>query len=255
MTTNLPIDQMHVLLDIANRKDENIRITRSIGTTIEFLDVLVHNNQGQLKTTVFHKPAAEPYIFPFLSDHPRHIHRNTIKGTLFRAARLCSNVEDFNRERLNIELTLLLNGYPPRFISYHFKRFFEQNHVQLLMEQSDTDVYQELHHKLILQPTRRERQQQQQQQHSEFISNPFQSSTNESPQQQTWNKKAIRVPYTFESGPMLNFKRELYALWKKYYIYDGSPMNDVTLKVTTRSNKSLSQLLIKKKPSRSLLRN
>ena len=121
------------------------------------------------------------------------------------------------------------------------------------MEQLDTDVYQELHHKLILQPTRRERQQQQQ---SEFISNPFQSSTNESPQQQqTWNKKAIRVPYTFESGPMLNFKRELYALWKKYYIYDGSPMNDVTLKVTTRSNKSLSQLLIKKKPSRSLLRN
>lgn len=250
MTTNLPIDQMHILLDIANRKDENIRITRSLGTTIEFLDVSVHNNQGQLKTTVFHKPAAEPYIVPFLSDHPRHIHRNAIKGVLFRAVRLCSNVEDFDRERLNIELTLLLNGYPPRFISYHFKRFFEQNHAHLLMEQLDTDVYRELHHKLIVQPTRRERQQR------DIITDQVQSSTEEiQSRQQDRNKKEIRIPFTFESGPMLHFKRELYHLWKKYYNYDGSPMNNVPLQITTRSNKSLSQLLIKKKPPRSLLVN
>ncbi|CAF4080103.1 unnamed protein product, partial [Rotaria sordida] len=26
--------------------------------------------------------AAEPNIVPFLSDRPRHIHRNTIKGAL-----------------------------------------------------------------------------------------------------------------------------------------------------------------------------
>ncbi len=116
MTTNLTLEQINLLLDRANNKDENIRISRSIGSTVEFLDVCVDNNQGKLKTTVFHKPAAEPYIVPFLSDHPRHIHRNTIKGALFRAVRLCSNVEDFDKERLNIELTLLLNGYPPKFI-------------------------------------------------------------------------------------------------------------------------------------------
>jgi hypothetical protein len=133
MTTNLPSDQINELLDTANTKDENIRISRSIGSTVEFLDVSIHNSQGQLKTTVFHKPAAEPYIVPFLSDHPRHVHRNTIKGALFRAVRLCSNVEDFDKERLSIKLTLLLNGYPPRFVSYHFKQFFEQNQAMSLL--------------------------------------------------------------------------------------------------------------------------
>ncbi len=54
MTTNLPLDQIKMVLDRASTKDGNIHITRSIGTTIEFLDVLVHNKNGQLKTSVFH---------------------------------------------------------------------------------------------------------------------------------------------------------------------------------------------------------
>ena len=123
MTTN-SLNQINVQLNKIEKKDENIRITRSIGSTVEFLDVLVENNNGQLRTSVFHKPAAEPYILPFSSDHPRHIHRSTIKGRLLRAARISSHVEEFDKERLNIEFTLLLNGYPPRFISYHFKQFF-----------------------------------------------------------------------------------------------------------------------------------
>ena len=248
MTTNLSLDQINELLDGENNKDENIRISRSIGSTVEFLDVGVDNNQGKLKTTVFHKPAAEPYIVPFLSDHPRHVHRNTIKGALFRAGRLCSNVQDFDRERLNIELTLLLNGYPPRFVSYHFKRFFEQNNATSLMLQLDDDVYKELHQQLILRPTRREREQEE----TVFVQN--QSSSTEI-QQQKWNKKEIRIPFTFESGPKLDLKRQLRLLWAKYYKYKGSPMNDVILKFSTTNNKSLNQLLVKKKPIKSMLVN
>jgi hypothetical protein len=54
---------------------------------------------------------------------------------------------------------------------------------------------------------------------------------------------------------MLQFKCELNRLWKKYYTYIGSPMNNVTLKISTQGNKSLNQLLIKKKPPRSILVN
>ena len=61
MTTN-SLHQINVQLNKIEKKDENIRITRSIGSTVEFLDVLVENNNGQLRTSVFHKPAAEPYI-------------------------------------------------------------------------------------------------------------------------------------------------------------------------------------------------
>ena len=127
MTSNLSLDQINLLLDEANDRDQNIQITRSIGNTVQFLDVSVENNQGRLRTTVHHKPAAEPYIVPFSSDHPRHMHRNVINGALLRAARLCSDETDFDEERLHIELMLLLNGYPPRFVAYHFKRFFDEN--------------------------------------------------------------------------------------------------------------------------------
>ena len=54
---------------------------------------------------------------------------------------------------------------------------------------------------------------------------------------------------------MLDFKRRLHHLWKKYYIYPGSPMNNVTLKISIRTNKSLGQLLVKKKPPKSMLIN
>jgi hypothetical protein len=241
MTTNLSLGQINARLDIANEKDENIRITRSIGSTVEFLDVLVENNQGQLRTSVFHKPAAEPYILPFLSDHPRHIHRSTINSRLLRAARLCSHVEDFDKERLNIEFTFLLNGYPPRFSSYHFKQFFQKSNVTSLMELLNEVMYREFHEKLLGQPTRREKQQQ--------------NIALNGNRQQTSNRKEIRVYFTFESGPMLNFKRELKSLWEKHYINNNPLNNNVRLNIGTTSNRNLNQLFVKKKPPKAMLIN
>ena len=229
MTSNLSLDEIHLLLDEANSRDENIRITRSIDTIVQFLDVSVENNQGRLRTTVHHKPATEPYIVPFASDHPRHTHRNVIKGALLRAARLCSDETDFDQERLDIELMLLLNGYPPRFVSYHFKRFFEENSAP----------YGELHQRLIQQPTRREREREE--------------KIDDQQQRPEYNKKEIRVYFTFESGPKLEFKNELRRLWNRHFVYPGSPMNSVTLKIGTQSHRSLHQLLVKKKPPRSML--
>lgn len=98
MTSNLPLEQIRQLLNKADRRDDNIRITRTIGLKIEFLDVAFENDRGHLKTSVHHKPAAEPYIVPFLSDHPRDTHRNTVVGALYRAIRLCSEVEAFEMD-------------------------------------------------------------------------------------------------------------------------------------------------------------
>jgi hypothetical protein len=66
--------------------------------TGDFLDVSVENEYGQLKITVFHKPAAEPCILPFSSDHLRSNHRNTIDDGLVPVARYTSCVEDFDCE-------------------------------------------------------------------------------------------------------------------------------------------------------------
>ncbi len=52
---------------------------------------------------------------------------------------------------------------------------------------------------------------------------------------------------------MLKFKRELCLLWENYYIYKGSPMTNVRLQIVTRSNKTLCQLLVKKKTPKNML--
>ncbi|CAF1539966.1 unnamed protein product, partial [Adineta ricciae] len=68
-----------------------------------------------------------------------------------------------------------------------------------------------------------------------------------------WNSKEIRVHYIYSSGPMSEFKQRLKQLWKNHYVYPGSPLNNVALKIGTRSNKSLQHLLVKNKPLKSML--
>ena len=94
-----------------NDKHPKIKLTHEIGASVSFLDVLLRNDNGILSTSVYHKDAAEPYVVPFASDHPLHIFRNIIYGSLFRAIRYSSSFEAFNVERRKIRLKLLYNGY------------------------------------------------------------------------------------------------------------------------------------------------
>ena len=59
MTTNLPREMMTVELEKAKQKDINMGIIYSIGTSVDYLDVAIENRDDQLKTSVFHKPAAK----------------------------------------------------------------------------------------------------------------------------------------------------------------------------------------------------
>ncbi|CAF1594807.1 unnamed protein product, partial [Didymodactylos carnosus] len=119
MTTNSSRNGITAELEKDKTLDQNIDISYTIHSTVEFLDVAVKNDNGQLTTSVFHKPAAEPYILPYTLDHPRHIHRNILYAALLRAARISSNVHDFTMERIRIDMSLLLTDYPPTFISMH----------------------------------------------------------------------------------------------------------------------------------------
>ena len=81
-----------------------------IAKSLPFLDILLTNNNGTLETSVYHKKAAEPYVVPFISDHPRHTFVNIMKTSLTRAVRYSSTFEAFNYERRHIKLRLLYNG-------------------------------------------------------------------------------------------------------------------------------------------------
>ncbi|CAF1526152.1 unnamed protein product, partial [Adineta ricciae] len=125
-TWNGSQEQLEELLKKLNEHHPNIKLEYKIAQSLPFLDVLLTNNNGILSTSVYHKPAAEPYVVPFASDHPRHIFRNIIQATLTRAIRYSSTFEAFNIERRNIRLMLLYNGYPSKYINEEFHRFFDR---------------------------------------------------------------------------------------------------------------------------------
>ena len=110
MTTNQTIEEIQIELGKARNRDINIQVDLTVSTSVNFLDVTITNEDGQLRTSVYHKPTTEPYILPYTSDHPRHVHQNIPYAALLRAARICSHVDDFNSERIRIDMSLLLNN-------------------------------------------------------------------------------------------------------------------------------------------------
>lgn len=111
LTWNGSIDSLHQMLNEANCHHTNIKLVRQIGQTVPFLDVLVQNQHGIVLTKVYHKSAAEPYIAPFPSDHPRHMFANIVETALLRALRYSSTLSTFIAERRYIILMLLYNEY------------------------------------------------------------------------------------------------------------------------------------------------
>ncbi|CAF5058169.1 unnamed protein product, partial [Rotaria socialis] len=68
------------------------------------------NSNGALKTSVYHKEAAEPYVVPFGSDHPDHVFRNTIDTAITRAVRYSTTLSQFEEETRQMKLMFLYNG-------------------------------------------------------------------------------------------------------------------------------------------------
>jgi hypothetical protein len=98
------------MLNTANERHPNIKLTYEINSIISFLDVRIERKDDKLITSVYHKSAAEPYVVPFKSDHARHVFANIIQGALLRAVRYSSTLQEFNDERRTIRLMLLYNG-------------------------------------------------------------------------------------------------------------------------------------------------
>ncbi|CAF4980623.1 unnamed protein product [Rotaria sp. Silwood1] len=245
MTMNEPFDELTKKLDEVQQKDVNIKIKPTIDGSVHFLDVTIKNENGQLKTSIYHKPTADPYFLPYTSDHPHRIHRNIPYTALVRAARLCSNLHDFHLERLRIDVSLLLNNYPPKIITNQFLRFFQVNKADVLIKRFDEQTYKQLHRKLLYQPSKREIEL---------------KAIKKDPvlfppilQQKPWNPNVMYLRYPFESGPMSTFPPKFLTWWKKHYQYPGSPANRIQTRLIPKTNRSLQNFLIRKKPSRLIL--
>ena len=245
MTTNQTMNEINVQLGYAQKKDINIEIETTIGTSINYLDVTIINENGKLRTKIFHKPTAQPYYLPYTSDHPHRYRHNIPYTALLRAARLCSNVNDFNQERLRIDVTLLLSEYPPNVISNQFLRFFQVNQAESVFKQLDEQAYQRLHQKVLHQPRK----------NSNKISNSIKDLVENPPVLQTkpWDNNIMCPRHKFERGPRVQFATQFFAWWQKYYQYPGSAVNNVNIRLIPETNRTLEKFLLHKKPPTEML--
>jgi hypothetical protein len=245
MTTNQTIEEINAELVKATNKDRNIEIESTISTSVNYLDVTITNENGQLRTMIYHKPSAQPYYLPYTSDHPHQYHRNIPYSALLRAARLCSNVNDFNQESLRINVSLLLSEYPPKLISNQFLRFFQVNNAELVLKQLDEQAYKRLHQKLL--HPKAKKQKELNESTTDPVGNPRVL------QKKVWDRTVMYPKYTFESGTTLQFSKQFYSWWKKNYQYAESSVKNVKVRLIPKTNHTLAQLLIHKKPQKDIL--
>ena len=245
MTTNQTMDEIKAELENAAKKDVNIKINYSIDTVVDFLDVTIVNEDSHLRTFIYHKPAAEPYILPYTSDHPRHIHRNIAYAALLRAARICSSVDDFSSECVRIDLSLLLNNYPPSFITQQFQRFFRFNNAIAVSKELNEQVYHRLHRTLLNQPTRREKQL------HKMMQDPIISPLALQPK--IWDYKTVYPRYLFDNGQSIGLPQVFYEWWRKYYMSTELPTYHVKVRLIAITQRTLENFFIRKKPPQEIL--
>ena len=245
MTSNESMNVITKQLDTAATKDINIKINHDINTSVNFLDVTITNEQGQLRTSVYHKSAAEPYILPYTSDHPRHIHRNIPYAALLRSARLCSSVEDFDAECIRLDVSLLLTDYPPTFIEEQTDRFSRLNQAMLVKNELNPVAYQRLHQTALNRKTRREVTV------IELTQDPVRSPDVLQPKR--WDTSVMYPRYTFDRAYTVHLHDRFHKWWNHFYRYPGSPVRLVKVNLTASVNSTLEQKLIHKKPPKHVL--
>ena len=195
-TWNRSIDEIKCGFDNIRQKFQlnNIQFISSMGKTVHFLNVYIVNNNGQLYTRVYHNPNQQQFLLPFVTDHPRLIHRQWFRYALIRAGQYCSSFEDFYDEQRYIELTFLANGYSLDFVEYQLRQFYRLISPQEPNIIIDQYKYSDIRSYLL-----------------SFIH--YYKRTLEQQRQLQLNEQYIELPYRYDWGCRWKFNRDFYKYW------------------------------------------
>lgn len=235
-TWNGTNDELRQTMKVLDQQCADIRVAVAMGPVANFLDVHLSNVQGRLLTRVHHSPNAPPFVLPYAFGHARLMHSNWFRAALVRAVRFCSTVEDFNQERIHIELAFLANGFSLVFVRSRIRQFFIHFDAVRLRISMDQPNYDLLRQKLLSSID-----------HEQYLFEQNEAFENED--------CLTRLYYLYECGPRRQFNREFRRLWNDYFKNDraiGAMRGKVLF--TTKHRYSLNALLAKQKPSSSLLK-
>ena len=99
---------------------------------IPFLDVLVRLQGNSISTSLYSKPTDNHQYLDFHSCHPVHLKKSIIFSQGLRIKRICSNVEDYEKQIAIFAGHLLNCRYPFKFISKEISKLSRFNRDDLL---------------------------------------------------------------------------------------------------------------------------
>jgi hypothetical protein len=175
-------------------------------------DLHVKNQNGQLYTTVYHKPSYQPYYLPFTSIHPMHMKKNIPFAMFLRAIRYCSTFDAYLDEREKLRMALLLNKYPGELIDHQFNCVLQKFDID---QPLTIYTYNTLRQIII--------------------------DTHIQEKVLIDHSKTMFVHSTYCSN-MRSFPARFHALWHKYFL--ESPINEVIPNLGTRNVDNLQRRLV-----------
>ncbi|CAF1422265.1 unnamed protein product, partial [Rotaria sp. Silwood1] len=212
LAINWPVRHLFKQIDRWNRFDENIKLSENIGSTANFLDLHIENQDGVLFTSIFQKPSYEPYYLPFNSIHPLHMKKNVVFTMLLRTIRYCSTFQAHLNEREKLRMALLLNKYPNKFINEQFNNILIKLNIKDPLTFNNYSQYRQM---VINSPIR------------EKVPIDY--------------KKTIFIHFTYCSS-MKTFPVKFHILWNKYF--GESPINEIIPILGTRNLNNLQSRLV-----------
>ncbi|CAF1260589.1 unnamed protein product [Rotaria sordida] len=211
LTINWPARHLFKQINRWNKFDKNIKLSENIGSTADFLDLHIENQDSQLFTTIYQKPSYEPYYLPFNSVHPLHMKKNIIFTMFLRTIRYCSTFQAHLNEREKLRMALLLSKYPNGIIDKQFDHVLSKFNID---QPLDFNNYNLIRQKIIETPIK------------ERIPMDY--------------GKTMFVHFTYCSN-MRTFPVKFHILWNKYF--GESPINEVLPVLGTRNVKNLQRQL------------
>ena len=107
--------ELQCFLDHLNQCHPTIKFTSEFSTTkVNFLDTTIHVDlDGSLYTDLYCKPTDSHNYLRYESAHPHHCKGSLPYSQFLRVRRICTHLEDFDRNALMLAQHFDRRGYPP----------------------------------------------------------------------------------------------------------------------------------------------
>jgi hypothetical protein len=228
-TWNGSSQALRTFLQSITTKYPNVHVQTSFRSSVRFMDAHVENQNGTLFTRIYSEPTKRSYTLPYVSGHPKLNYAHWFRSALLRAVCCCSSIDDFQQERIRLELSFLASGYSVLFVESHVQHFFSYFHADMMRLSSDRARYTAFRRRLF-----------------DFLDQHHQRCD----QLQRLDERGglIRFEYRYELGPRSQFNERFQQLWSKYLTEHPKLMKGPSkIILTTKHRHSLNALLSRPK--------